>query len=827
MHYEGDSSGFTHIAKCGDASRTIQQLKEEFVLAYNRKHPGKSDLQISGVNITNDKQRVLPSSGLVVKLLSDKEDVFVVRDVRAEATPSNQAKPQASLGGASKAKPSPETQAMVTKLVAFASEAQAQRNYLNATKILENVLSLDPTNRDALRGLAVMAAASGKHQLAVDRFRAALKVYPDSPFLHKSLGDALLALKQYQDALLAYDTALGLVDPEEEAEAEREHQRKLKRGEPAPSPSPEAGASSKDIKLASVMSLHEMGQSGLAGQILMPILEADKTDPGSLLAYATILFSKGKHREALGVFLHLLVARPSDKTIRSKLTECLRVPGGVSMLYEEISGGNAPALAFIANVVKDHGGVDEAAVLFKQAVALEPNNASYVLNYVHTLESCNKQDEAIAATLDYCRRAGDVTLARGLFRVSSVVPIVEATLAAKVEGAPFHLRYFSAETGGPAFAGDGALPASRGSSGQGGGAASSGAREEEQGSPMSVSADLPTEAGGVAAGGSINTEAPSGMAAGSGTSSAVEKPSGPTGPSGSSGSGGSSGSSVPGSVEYSETDLDVLALCATLVKLLFFNGAVSAARQLASLLEPVRAASSKPLHTTIIRNEIAYFSCIHQLLSDYPLPPPHITPPGTAPPLFVAGDSHSTSPGWRSLSLRGQARRLVPVIVTGLKMWHLREESRFYPKMGFQNAMAALPDGAQVVMLFGEIDCREGLLVAVERCIYETVEEGMRVTIGIYLRVLSRLIRERGFEIWVHPVLPVLKETAHIVAPFNALLREMVTDAMRGQPRLHWLEFVGELVTGAGVLQASLQLDGTHINPAYLTHVQRGLDEAS
>ena len=37
-------------------------------------------------------------------------------------------------------------------------------------------------------------------------------------------------------------------------------------------------------------------------------------------------------------------------------------------------------------------------------------------------------------------------------------------------------------------------------------------------------------------------------------------------------------------------------------------------------------------------------------------------------------------------------------------------------------AMAAVPHGAAVIMSFGEIDCREGLLVSVERGRYPDLE---------------------------------------------------------------------------------------------------------
>ena len=91
---------------------------------------------------------------------------------------------------------------------------------------------------------------------------------------------------------------------------------------------------------------------------------------------------------------------------------------------------------------------------------------------------------------------------------------------------------------------------------------------------------------------------------------------------------------------------------------------------------------------------------------------------GLPRPLYVFGDSHSLCPSWQQLTIDGQPRLLLPALVTGLKAWHIRPESTFYPKRNYEAVRASLPRGAQVVMLFCEIDCREGLLVAVERCTY-------------------------------------------------------------------------------------------------------------
>ena len=45
------------------------------------------------------------------------------------------------------------------------------------------------------------------------------------------------------------------------------------------------------------------------------------------------------------------------------------------------------------------------------------------------------------------------------------------------------------------------------------------------------------------------------------------------------------------------------------------------------------------------------------------------------------------------------------------------------------------PPGCAVVFCFGEIDCREGLLVAIERCRYESLQEGVEATIKLVKRL--------------------------------------------------------------------------------------------
>jgi hypothetical protein len=79
--------------------------------------------------------------------------------------------------------------------------------------------------------------------------------------------------------------------------------------------------------------------------------------------------------------------------------------------------------------------------------------------------------------------------------------------------------------------------------------------------------------------------------------------------------------------------------------------------------------------------------------------------------------------------------------------------------------------------MFGEIDCREGLLLAVDKLKYSDMDEAMSVLADIYLEVLLGTVRRHDLRIYVHPVPPVLKETRHIVTAFNDLMKGKVPAA--------------------------------------------------
>ncbi|KAJ4457598.1 hypothetical protein PAPYR_6836 [Paratrimastix pyriformis] len=318
--------------------------------------------------------------------------------------------------------------------------------------------------------------------------------------------------------------------------------------------------------------------------------------------------------------------------------------------------------------------------------------------------------------------------------------------------------------------------------------------------------------------------------------------------------------------------LDALALLMTAVKILYLMGRLGTARALVGLLEPHRAGRS--LHNTSIRNEAAYCSCLCALLHVRPMalsPPPVLQPPfvrgplghfptpsGTTPvPIYVLGDSHVLPMAWRILQTREGPRRLLPALATGIKVWHLRPESTFFPKQNFLTLVDAIPEGSEVLFVLGEIDCREGLLSAVQKGRYPTLQHAIRTLVDLHLHIMGAVCQRRYLTRgYVMPVPPVLDPTRWVCTQYNCQMADRfaiasgvssATPAPPIHPALRWLDEGGELLSGLlvartdpghaeeglplgeGVLASEIlncrvthtlrrryALDGTHLHPRFV-----------
>ncbi|XP_069122484.1 uncharacterized protein [Argopecten irradians] len=193
-------------------------------------------------------------------------------------------------------------------------------------------------------------------------------------------------------------------------------------------------------------------------------------------------------------------------------------------------------------------------------------------------------------------------------------------------------------------------------------------------------------------------------------------------------------------------------------------------------------------------------------------------PTPDTPYVYFVGDSHCVTPAWQKIIYQEKPVTVHPILSTGTKIWHLREDSVFYPKTNFESAVDTVPNNATVMFCFGEIDCREALLYCVEQARYDTLEEAIESVIDIYLEKLSSLRKEKSFDVHVHPVMPILEPTRPVVMQFNKQLATRVNKTKR----LHWLGFVEELLVD-GDLKAEFEFDGTHCHPSYVSLLEKAL----
>lgn len=135
-----------------------------------------------------------------------------------------------------------------------------------------------------------------------------------------------------------------------------------------------------------------------------------------------------------------------------------------------------------------------------------------------------------------------------------------------------------------------------------------------------------------------------------------------------------------------------------------------------------------------------------------------------------------------------------------------------------------------MILNIGEIDCREGILLAVERDYYATFDEAVQQTLNVILPVLRDLVTVHKLRVYVHPIPPVLDVTRAIVTRYNAFYKR----AVMGIKGVQWLDFFEDLVdttySSADALDApkvtlkpEFALDGTHLNPSYLRLLEASL----
>jgi len=606
---------------------------------------------------------------------------------------------------------------------------------------------------------------------------------PDLSQLDALVGQCYFGLTDYDEAQTHFDRAIKLLTPK----GDKPKDKKLV-------------AQVQDLRVWQARCLYRGNHSDRARSIKIfeEIIHENEHHIAALTYYAQIAIECGNRGETLPYLLRALVGcqaaashlppkgadsydraimmegkqkQISDETgvdpqlcelVQVLMTDIVCMPGGVATLLKELHQAKSShtALSFIAQTIKEQGGVTQSIELYKRAYEVcerdVKTRSHCLLNLVHTMEVDYQYQAAFDLIKEFMKQNGDYSIESKLLvsdffkAIENIHDVYDVKLRlGEAPGVPAYTKI------GPIF--------------------------DEGKCHVSV----PTP----------------------GSPPPKKSPSNP----------------------YSEENLNMLAIMFTAAKMLYVCGGLQVLPTLINLLEPLRV--DRDLHLTPIRNEHAYYSSLAQMMRDIPFPLPHTL--AHAPledSIYVCGDSHCMSAAWQVIKVDAHPRPmlLVPRLVTGLKVWHLRPSCRFFPKRNFEAAMRHIPSRANVIFNFGEIDCREGILRAVEKGKYETLEDGIRMAVDVYIRALLEQVEKKELTAYIHPTVPVLDVTRKTVKAFTAYLQERVqsfssssssssSSSASSKPRLIWLDFFNQLLTGDGEgFNMQFHLDSTHLKPTYV-----------
>ncbi|KAJ9445881.1 hypothetical protein DIPPA_11307 [Diplonema papillatum] len=666
--------------------------------------------------------------------------------------------------------PAEDELALLKKYLGMGAEALEKGSFAGAVRVYSELQRVLPKEVNSAKGLALALMGARKWKKAADAWAHVFELIDPTAVENLSLH------VEYADCLIKCGdskTAIALLS----------HAVRSLSGKP---PIPEGEDLKAQLGYAYLATGDEEGRSAAAALWTAVLKETQQKHVRAMLGYTDLARQLGQNDTAVRGLLNLLVSNANDNEVVAAFGKVMReVPDSVTILTSIVpltGPEQATAYSFLAVSMKKEGAITPCIALLKLALQADPSNAGYALNLAHAIDVQGKTWESLDVLAGFLRENAAVSVktktADGApYEVSceQVLKLLEPPLKEKSPDSWLYgesARRFAAqgkvvrwnEEAGIHFAGP---------------------ETEPQSSIDAMPENLRKK----------------------------ETP-------------GKTAEAEPGkqnASEYTAKELDTLAIFFTVVKELFKTGSLAALPDLVVLLGPLH--KDKSLFATFIRNEQAYFCTVAQLLQYTTLPLP------SDPPLLdlhVCGDSHSFSTSWHVLAVGGQQYLTRNHLVTGLKCYHLRPESHFYPRYNYEHVTKRLPKKSKIIMMFGEIDCREGIVLAVEKGRYDTVEEGMRTVIEYYVKALLALQKEKDADLYVHPALPVLDVTRPMVCQFNDLLASALAEPrVTRNGRIKYLDFYGKLLSpDKKQLLPQYALDGTHINPKYLDVLQDALTTA-
>jgi tetratricopeptide (TPR) repeat protein/ADP-heptose:LPS heptosyltransferase len=243
--------------------------------------------------------------------------------------------------------------------------------HLDAVKCCQQALSIDPNHADALHLMGLLSFDKGQHDLAVEWFARAIRQNPTAEYL-QHLGDALLHLKRYEEALKAFDKAIQF--------------------------QPESAELWRSLGNA-LLQLNRDNEALLSYQ---RALQFEPRDFEAASKGGVLLHRQGRWEEALACFNICEALRPNYVPILNLRAIAHRGVGNYqaylsdSLRAHKLDPTNPESCNNIGEAMVSLRREEEAIAWYDKALALLPDNATILTNKAQAISQLQRLDEAAA-----------------------------------------------------------------------------------------------------------------------------------------------------------------------------------------------------------------------------------------------------------------------------------------------------------------------------------------------------------------------------------------------------------------------------------------------
>jgi len=240
-----------------------------------------------------------------------------------------------------------------------------------AEQLYHQILQEDPHHLDALHMLGLVAVRLGKHVMACNYIRQALRIKPDLAEAHSNLGNILLEMGQLDEAVNCYREAIRL--------------------------KPHFADGHSNLGNA----LRQQGKLEAAATSLREALRLKPDFADAHNHMASVLRDEGKLEEAVTRYKIALRLKPNFVAAHSNLANALREQGKLNEakasleLALHLQPDFADAHSNLGNVHRDQGNLNQAVACSRRALLLKPENPEFHSKLGIGLKHLHRLDEAL------------------------------------------------------------------------------------------------------------------------------------------------------------------------------------------------------------------------------------------------------------------------------------------------------------------------------------------------------------------------------------------------------------------------------------------------